>query len=99
MKIITNIKRFFKSLQDKNTERNKKIQKQEIIERFNVCEKNEELYIVNGSNAIYKISNDMSTKDIIEKLIQMRKDALSYKNIKIQYRISDLYKKSLSSTE
>lgn len=83
MKIITNIKRFFKSLQDKNTERNKKIQKQEIIERFNVCEKNEELYIVNGSNAIYKISNDMSTKDIIEKLIQMRKDALSYKNIKI----------------
>lgn len=84
MKIITNIKRFFKSLQDKNTERNKKIQKQEIIERFNVCEKNEELYIVNGSNAIYKISNDMSTKDIIEKLIQMRKDALSYKNIKIE---------------
>lgn len=83
MKIITSIKRFFKSLQDKNTERNKKIQKQEIIERFNVCEKNEELYIVNGSNAIYKISNDMSTKDIIEKLIQMRKDALSYKNIKI----------------
>ena len=83
MKIITNIKRFFKSLQDKNTERNKKIQKQEIIERFNVCEKNEELYIVNGSNAIYKISNDISTKDIIEKLIQMRKDALSYKNIKI----------------
>lgn len=83
MKIITNIKRFFKSLKDKNTERNKKIQKQEIIERFNVCEKNEELYIVNGSNAIYKISNDMSTKDIIEKLIQMRKDALSYKNIKI----------------
>ena len=83
MKIITNIKRFFKSLQDKNTERNKKIQKQEIIERFNVCEKNEELYIVNGSNAIYKISNDMSTKDIIEKLVQMRKDALSYKNIKI----------------
>lgn len=83
MKIITNIKRFFKSLQDKNTERNKKIQKQEIIERFNVCEKNEELYIVNGSNAIYKISNDVSTKDIIEKLIQMRKDALSYKNIKI----------------
>lgn len=83
MKIITNIKRFFKSLQDKNTERNKKIQKQEIIERFNVCEKNEELYIVNGSNAIYKVSNDMSTKDIIEKLIQMRKDALSYKNIKI----------------
>lgn len=83
MKIITNIKRFFKSLQDKSTERNKKIQKQEIIERFNVCEKNEELYIVNGSNAIYKISNDMSTKDIIEKLIQMRKDALSYKNIKI----------------
>lgn len=83
MKVITNIKRFFKSLQDKNTERNKKIQKQEIIERFNVCEKNEELYIVNGSNAIYKISNDMSTKDIIEKLIQMRKDALSYKNIKI----------------
>ena len=48
-----------------------------------MCEKNEELYIVNGSNAIYKISNDMSTKDIIEKLIQMRKDALSYKNIKI----------------
>ena len=86
MKVITNIKRFFKSLQDKNTERNKKIQKQEIIERFNVCEKNEELYIVNGSNAIYKISNDMSTKDIIEKLIQMRKDALSYKNIKIQYK-------------
>lgn len=83
MKVITNIKRFFKSLQDKNTERNKKIQKQEIIERFNVCEKNEELYIVNGSNAIYKISNDMSTKDIIKKLIQMRKDALSYKNIKI----------------
>lgn len=83
MKVITNIKRFFKSLQDKNTERNKKIQKQEIIERFNVCEKNEELYIVNGSTAIYKISNDMSTKDIIEKLIQMRKDALSYKNIKI----------------
>lgn len=83
MKVITSIKRFFKSLQDKNTERNKKIQKQEIIERFNVCEKNEELYIVNGSNAIYKISNDMSTKDIIEKLIQMRKDALSYKNIKI----------------
>lgn len=83
MKIITNIKRFFKSLQDKSTERNKKIQKQEIIERFNVCEKNEELYIVNGSNAIYKISNDMSTKNIIEKLIQMRKDALSYKNIKI----------------
>lgn len=83
MKIITNIKRFFKSLQDKNTERNKKIKKQEIIERFNVCEKNEELYIVNGSNAIYKISNNMSTKDIIEKLIQMRKDALSYKNIKI----------------
>lgn len=83
MKIITSIKRFFKSLQDKSTERNKKIQKQEIIERFNVCEKNEELYIVNGSNAIYKISNDMSTKDIIEKLIQMRKDALSYKNIKI----------------
>lgn len=83
MEIITNIKRFFKSLQDKSTERNKKIQKQEIIERFNVCEKNEELYIVNGSNAIYKISNDMSTKDIIEKLIQMRKDALSYKNIKI----------------
>lgn len=83
MKVITNIKRFFKSLQEKSTERNKKIQKQEIIERFNVCEKNEELYIVNGSNAIYKISNDMSTKDIIEKLIQMRKDALSYKNIKI----------------
>lgn len=83
MKVITKIKRLFKSLQDKNTERNKKIQKQEIIERFNVCEKNEELYIVNGSNAIYKISNDMSTKDIIEKLIQMRKDALSYKNIKI----------------
>lgn len=83
MKIITNIKRFFKSLQDKSTERNKKIQKQEIIERFNVCEKNEELYIINGSNAVYKISNDMSTKDIIEKLIQMRKDVLSYKNIKI----------------
>ena len=83
MKVITSIKRFFKSLQDKSTERNKKIQKQEIIERFNVCEKNEELYIVNGSNAIYKISNDMSTKDIIEKLVQMRKDALSYKNIKI----------------
>ena len=83
MKVITSIKRFFKSLQDKNTERNTKIQNQEIIERFNVCEKNEELYIVNGSNAIYKISNDMSTKDIIEKLIQMRKDALSYKNIKI----------------
>lgn len=83
MKVITNIKRFFKSLQEKSTERNKKIQKQEIIERFSVCEKNEELYIVNGSNAIYKISNDMSTKDIIEKLIQMRKDALSYKNIKI----------------
>ena len=83
MKVITSIKRFFKYLQDKSTERNKKIQKQEIIERFNVCEKNEELYIVNGSNAIYKISNDMSTKDIIEKLIQMRKDALSYKNIKI----------------
>lgn len=82
MKIINTIKSFFSSLKDKNTKRNKEITIQEITDRFNVSEKNESLYITCGSNAVCKLDDNITAKEIIKTIMSMRKDALSYKNIK-----------------
>lgn len=82
MKIIDTINSFFNSLKDKNTKRNKEITIQEITERFNVHEKNENLYITCGNNAVCKIDDSITAKEIVKTIMSMRKDALSYKNIK-----------------
>lgn len=71
-------KNYLKELLKTFKEKQEKRQTQEIINSFNVTEKNGKLYIMSGMRAVEAISPDMSAEDIICLLNKCRKAHLDY---------------------
>lgn len=81
-KFFEQISSYFKNYHERKRKYIELVREQEIERLFNVVERNGSLYLVCDGNAVAKISDDKTAREIVESIQASRRAHKEYRQIK-----------------